>query len=109
LKRNSRKGEQESRHGGCGEELGHNVPIVYQAHYGRIILGLEYARETCPMDKRCATQKWRSGGPRLPVVLKLAIELAAAEGENGVSPADSPEHPGLFEAFPDHGFAASLA
>src|ERR1019366_4017744 len=52
--------------------------------------------------------KWRSGGAGLPVVLKLAIRLAAAEGENGVGPADSPEHPGLFEAHTDYGFAASL-
>src|ERR1017187_6765713 len=52
--------------------------------------------------------KWRSGGAGLPVVLKLAIHLAAAEGENGVGPADSPEHPGLFEAHTDYGFAASL-
>src|ERR1035441_1013635 len=52
--------------------------------------------------------KWRPGGAGLPVVLKLAIHLAAAEGENGVGPADSPEHPGLFEAHTDYGFAASL-
>ena len=36
------------------------------------------------------------------------LHLAAAEGENGVGPADSPEHPGLFEAHTDYGFAASL-
>ena len=56
----------------------------------------------------CATQKWRSGGTRLPVVLKVAIHLAAAEGENGVGAADSPEHPGPFEARADNGLAASL-
>jgi hypothetical protein len=36
------------------------------------------------------------------------MHLAAAEGENGVGPANSPEHPGLFEARADYGLAASL-
>ena len=43
--------------------------------------------------------KWRSGGAGLPVVLKLAIHLAAAEGENGVGPADS--HNQMWGGSPD--------
>ena len=34
----------------------------------------------------------------LPVVLELAIEMAAAECNDSVGPADGPEHSGLLEA-----------
>ena len=34
----------------------------------------------------------------LPVVLELAIEMAAAECNDSVGPADGPEHAGLLEA-----------
>jgi hypothetical protein len=47
----------------------------------------------------CATQKWKSGSAAsLPIVLELAIEMAAAESDDSVGPADCPEHAGLFEA-----------
>jgi hypothetical protein len=38
----------------------------------------------------------------------LAVELAAAKGNDSVGAADSPEHSGLFEAKADYGLAAGL-
>ena len=38
---------------------------------------------------------------RLPEVLKLAVELAAAEGNDSVGAANCPEHAGLLEAGAD--------
>jgi len=50
-----------------------------------------------------------SRGPAsLPVVLKLAVELAAAQGNNRVGAANCPEHAGLLEARADDGFASRL-
>jgi len=47
----------------------------------------------------CATQKWKSGSAAsLPIFLEFAIEMAAAESDDSVGPADGPEHAGLFEA-----------
>jgi hypothetical protein len=34
--------------------------------------------------------------------------MAAAEGDDSVGPADSPEHAGLFEAQTDYGFASGF-
>jgi hypothetical protein len=50
-----------------------------------------------------------SGGPAsLPIVLELAVEVAAAEGNDSVGPADCPEHSGLLEAGTDDGLAAGF-
>jgi hypothetical protein len=38
------------------------------------------------------------GAASLPVVLELAIEMAASECNDSVGPADGPEHAGLLEA-----------
>ena len=58
---------------------------------------------------RCTTWKWKSGGPAsLPVVLKSPVELTATQGEDGIGPAHSPKHAGLFTAGTDHGFASGL-
>ena len=57
----------------------------------------------------CATWKWRSGrAARLPVVLQSAIEVAATQGNDGVSPSNRPEHAGLFEAGTDDRLASSF-
>ena len=46
----------------------------------------------------CATRKWRLGGAaRLPVVLKATVEVAAAQGDDGIGSSNRPEHAGLFE------------
>src|SRR5260221_2467612 len=48
--------------------------------------------------------KVNSGGATgLPVVFGAAIEMAAAEGDDGVGTADGPEHAGLFEAAANDG------
>src|SRR3954469_20625148 len=44
----------------------------------------------------------------LPVVLKAAVKVTAAQGKNGVCAPDRPEHPGSFETGTDHGLAAGL-
>ena len=44
----------------------------------------------------------------LPVVFELAIEMAAAEGDNSVGPAHSPEHAGLLEPGADYGLASGF-
>jgi hypothetical protein len=46
-----------------------------------------------------------SGTPALPIILKLSVEMAAAEGNDSVGPADSPEHAGLLEPGTDYGLA----
>ena len=41
-----------------------------------------------------------SSGPTfLPVVLESAVEMAASKGDDGVGPANGPEHAGLLEAW----------
>lgn len=45
---------------------------------------------------------------RLPVVLEAAIEIAAAQCEDGVGTAHTPKHAGLFEAGADYRFAAGF-
>ena len=42
---------------------------------------------------------------RLPVVLKAAVEMAAAQGDDGVGTANRSEHPRLFEPGTDYGLA----
>ena len=44
----------------------------------------------------------------LPIVLELAIEMAAAEGDDSVDPADSPEHAGLLEPGTYYGLASGF-
>ena len=44
----------------------------------------------------------------LPVVFKAVIELAAAQGDDGVGVANGPEHAELFEAGTDHGLASGF-
>ena len=47
-----------------------------------------------------------SCGPAiLPVVLELAVEMAAAQGNDSVGAANGPEHAGLLEAGADYGLA----
>ena len=46
------------------------------------------------------------GAPSLPIVLESAIEMAAAEGNDSVGPADSLEHAGLLEPGTDYGLAS---
>jgi len=46
-----------------------------------------------------------SGTPVLPIILKLSVEMAAAEGNDSIGPADSPEHAGLLEPGTDYGLA----
>lgn len=36
-----------------------------------------------------------SGTPVFPIILKLSVEMAAAEGNDSVGSAHSPEHAGL--------------
>ena len=51
--------------------------------------------------------KVESRGPAtLSVVLKLAVEVAAAQGSDGVGAAHCPEHSGLLEARPDDRLAS---
>ena len=41
----------------------------------------------------CATYKWKLSRPAfLPVVFKLAIQMAAAESQDGVGSSNGPEH-----------------
>lgn len=41
----------------------------------------------------CRTYKWSLSRPAfLPVVFKFAIQMAAAEGQDGVGPSNGPEH-----------------
>jgi Fic/DOC family len=41
----------------------------------------------------CATYKWKSRRPAfLPVVFKFAIQMAAAESQDGVGSSNGPEH-----------------
>src|SRR5258708_12028633 len=55
-------------------------------------------------DSRVRDIKVNSGGATgLPVVFGAAIEMAAAEGDDGVGTADGPEHAGLFEAAANDG------
>jgi hypothetical protein len=49
-----------------------------------------------------------SGTPVLPIILKLSVEMTAAEGNDCVGPSDCPEHPGLLEAGADYGFRSSF-
>jgi len=44
----------------------------------------------------------------LPVVLESTIEMAAAEGDDGVGAADGPEHAGLFEPVSDDRLTAGF-
>src|SRR5208283_3357899 len=44
----------------------------------------------------------------LPVILKTAIEVSTAQGQDRVGSADGPEHSRTFEARSDHGFASSF-
>src|SRR5260370_32347643 len=37
-------------------------------------------------------ESWKSCSPRLPVVFKAAVELAAAQGDDGVGSAYCPKH-----------------
>src|SRR5437899_687429 len=48
------------------------------------------------------------GSSLLPVILKPAIEPAAAQGGDGVGAAHRPEHARSFQAGSDHGLAASF-
>jgi hypothetical protein len=51
------------------------------------------------IGRRC--EKWRSHRTaRFPVVLKAAVEMAAAEGEDGVGSPDPSRHPVSFETDP---------
>lgn len=57
----------------------------------------------------CATQKWKSCRPaRLPIVLETAVEVGAAQSDDGVGSADGPEQTGLFEPRTIDCLAASL-
>lgn len=46
--------------------------------------------------------------PRLPAVLKPAVEVAASQGQDSVRSPRGPEHPGLFETDANYGFASGL-
>jgi hypothetical protein len=60
-----------------------------------------------PYARRVRDIEVESGGaPSLPIVLESAIEMAAAEGNDSVGPADSPEHAGLLEPGTDYGLAS---
>src|SRR6267143_946174 len=50
-------------------------------------------------------ESWKSRSPRLPVVFKAAVELAAAQGDDGVGSAYCPKHAGLFGTGTNDGFA----
>src|SRR5579863_8934073 len=47
-------------------------------------------------------------GARFPVVSEPTAEAGTAQGDNGVGAADSPKHPGSFEADGNHRFAPSF-
>src|SRR6266852_9440830 len=47
----------------------------------------------------------KSRSPRLPVVFKASVELAAAQGDDGVGSAYCPKHAGLFGTGTNDGFA----
>ena len=49
-----------------------------------------------------------SGTPVLPIILKLSVEMTAAEGNDSVGPADGPEHAGLLEPGTDYGLASGF-
>jgi len=48
---------------------------------------------SCAPSLGCATYKWKLSRPAfLPVVFKLAIQMAAAESQDGVGSSNGPEH-----------------
>ena len=46
------------------------------------------------------------GAPIGPVVFEVAVEFAAAQGDDGIGASNRPKHARLLEAAPDYGFAA---
>src|SRR6516225_11405454 len=61
------------------------------------------------MKPNRASHRSESGGTAvLPVSFKPVVEVSAAQRQDGVGAADSPEHAGLLEARADDGFAAGL-
>jgi len=72
---------------------------------------LSAAKNLCiAMDSQCqagARHEVESCGPAsLPVILELAVEMAAPQGNDSVGPPNCPELAGLLEAGTDHGFAS---
>src|SRR6266403_6116843 len=60
-------------------------------------------------ERGCTTYKWKLSRPAfLPVVFKLAIQMAAAECQDRVGSSNGPEHSRPFETESDHRLATSF-
>src|SRR5271156_409425 len=55
-----------------------------------------------------ASMKRESSPARLPVAFKSAVELTAAQGQDGVGPPHSPEHARQLASRANHSLASSL-
>src|SRR6266513_481162 len=56
-------------------------------------LSMNMERRLAARANGCATYKWKLSRPAfLPVVFKLAIQMAAAESQDGVGSSNGPEH-----------------
>ena len=56
----------------------------------------------------CDTEVGSRGAAALPIIFKAAIEVAATESDDGVGPANGPEHARLFKSRTDDGLATGL-